>query len=227
MKEVNSRKIKARTGKDILRWGNSTKGTFTIKEAYYLADTQVINEENQEWMIIWRSNWWLKVSLFTWLATKNKILTSDKIQKKGFCGPSRCCLCKKDEETRDHLLINCMYTRKLWLDTRQIFRKSELIPGDINAIIFQWHKKKYQCKVVRRAWDLIAGFVLWMIWKERNRQIFQDKVKKSETAWRRAINLMRETILSEKWEADDSKTDQIEGMILTNLNLNYEMVYEK
>lgn len=68
MKEVNSRKIKSRTGKDILRWENSTKGTFTIKEAYYLADTQVINEENQEWMIIWRSNWWLKVSLFTWRA---------------------------------------------------------------------------------------------------------------------------------------------------------------
>lgn len=34
MKEVNSRKIRYRTGKDILRWGNSTKGTFTVKEEY-------------------------------------------------------------------------------------------------------------------------------------------------------------------------------------------------
>jgi len=34
IKELNSRKIKARIGDDILRWGNSTKGSFTVKEAY-------------------------------------------------------------------------------------------------------------------------------------------------------------------------------------------------
>jgi len=35
-KEIESRKVKVRTGKDIIRWGKSTKGTFTVREAYYL-----------------------------------------------------------------------------------------------------------------------------------------------------------------------------------------------
>jgi len=227
MKELDSRKIKARMGRDILRWGNSMKGSFTVKEAYYLADTQVINEENQEWKVIWGGNWWPKVSLFTWLVAKNKILTWDKIQKKGFNGPSRCCLCKNEEETQNHLLINCIFTRKLWIDARKIFCKSETLPRDINAIIFQWHKENFQCKVVRRAWGLIAGFVLWMVWKERNRRIFQDKAKDLEIIWKRAVNLMRETILVEEWDAEDWKANQTEEVILNLLNLNYEMVHHK
>lgn len=227
LKEMNSRKVKARTGKDILRWGNNAKGSFTVKEAYCLTDTQAINEENQEWIVIWKNHWWPKISLFTWLTAKNKILTWDRIQKKGFCGSSRCYLCKREEETRDHLFINCLYTRKLWLDTKKTFSKSEQTPGDIKTIIFQWHKEKFQCKVVCRAWNLIASFVLWMAWKERNRRIFQDKTKNVKKVWERAINLMRETILSEKWDKKDWKTNPVEEKILFNLNLSFEMVYQK
>jgi len=35
-KEMRTRQIIIRMGPDILRWGHSTKGTFTIKEAYKL-----------------------------------------------------------------------------------------------------------------------------------------------------------------------------------------------
>lgn len=99
IKELESRKIKARSGRDILIWGNSMKGSFTVKEAYYLADSQDINEENQDWKVIWGGNWWQKISLFTWLVAKNKILTWDKILMKGFSGPSRCYLCNTEDET--------------------------------------------------------------------------------------------------------------------------------
>jgi len=40
MEEVGSRKIKVRTGKHILRSGNSMKGTFSVKETYYLMEQQ-------------------------------------------------------------------------------------------------------------------------------------------------------------------------------------------
>eukprot|EP00253_Pinus_taeda_P007886 PITA_07886 len=170
-KEVESRKIKACNGRDILRWGNSMKGSFTTKEAYFLTSTQTGNEENPDWKIIWERNWWPKVSIFIWLASKNKILTWDRIQKKGFNGPSRCCLCNSDGETRNHLLINCPFAKTLWINTKRTFGKPENAPSEFNEVVFQWNKEIFQCKVVRRAWDLISGFVLWMIWKERNRRI--------------------------------------------------------
>lgn len=125
MKELNSRKIKSRTGKDILQWENNAKGTFTVKESYNLIDTQGLIGDDQEWMVIWKNHWWPKISIFTWLTAKNKILKWDRIQKKGFYGPSRCYLCKREAETRDHLIVNCTFIRKLWTDTKRIFDQPE------------------------------------------------------------------------------------------------------
>eukprot|EP00253_Pinus_taeda_P006333 PITA_06333 len=175
MKEVESRKVKARTGKDIIRWGKSMKGSFTVKEAYYLADQQEVTERNQNWKGIWGKNWWPKITIFSWLVAKHKILTWYKLQKKGFSGHSRCHLCNRETKMQDHLLINCGYARNLWREVGRIFRKPEKYPKETNKVIFQWQKEKFQCKVVRRACDLIASFVIWMAWKERNRRIFQNK----------------------------------------------------
>eukprot|EP00253_Pinus_taeda_P017009 PITA_17009 len=227
MKEVDSRKVKARMGRDIIRWGKSTKGSFTVKEAYYLADQQEVTERNQDWKGIWGKNWWPKITLFAWLVAKNKILTWDKLQKKGFSGPSRFYLCKREAETQDHLLIKCGYARNLWREVEKLFLKPERYPKETNEVIFHWQKDKFQCKVVRKAWDLIASFVIWMVWKERNRKVFQDKLKSTEKIWNRVVNITRESILVEKWDMEDWKADQGEEQILKNLNLKYEMVHNK
>eukprot|EP00253_Pinus_taeda_P011910 PITA_11910 len=226
-KEFESRKIKARNGRDILLWENSMKGSFTTKEAYFLTSTQSGNEENPDWRIVWERNWWPKVSIFIWLASKNKILTWDRIQKEGFIGPSRCCLCNSEGETRNHLLINCPFTKTLWINTKRTFGKPENAPREFNEVVFQWNKEIFQCKVVRRAWDLISGFILWMIWKERNRRIFQNSAKEPEVIWGKAIKLLRETILVDKWVGEDWKANQVEEEILNRLNLKFEMVFHK
>lgn len=94
-KEVELRRIKIRPGRDILRWGKSTKGMYTVKEAYYLA-TKLEREAGViDWRLIWEGKWWPKVTIFAWLVSKERILTWDKIQKRGFYGPSRCSLCRK------------------------------------------------------------------------------------------------------------------------------------
>eukprot|EP00253_Pinus_taeda_P021290 PITA_21290 len=226
-KEVESRNIKARNGRDILRWGNSMKGSFTTKEAYFLTSAQTGNEENPDWKIIWERNWWPKVSIFIWLASKNKILTWDRIQKKGFNGPSRCCLCNSEGETRNHLLINCPFAKTLWINTKRTFGKPENAPSEFNEVVFQWNKEIFQCKVVRRAWDLISGFVLWMIWKERNRRIFQNTAKEPKVISGKAVKLLREAILVDKWVGEDWKVNQVEEEILNKLNLKFEMVFHK
>eukprot|EP00253_Pinus_taeda_P003838 PITA_03838 len=128
MEEVESMKVKARTGRDILRWGKSMKGSFTVKEAYYLANQHEITEGNQDWKVIWGKNWWPKITLFAWLVAKDKILTWDKLQKKGFSGPSRCYLCNREAETQDHLLIKCVYAKNLWREAGKLFQKPERSP---------------------------------------------------------------------------------------------------
>eukprot|EP00253_Pinus_taeda_P015062 PITA_15062 len=153
-KEMGTRRIRVRQGKDILRWGNSMKGTFTSKEAYYLMDSQNRGDGNVEWKTIWEANWWPKVTIFIWLATKNKILTWDRIQRKGFNGPSCCSLCNSDTETRDHLLVRCPYSKKLWLLAKILFKKPGTNSREFNDLIFNWNKESFGCRVIQRAWNL-------------------------------------------------------------------------
>eukprot|EP00253_Pinus_taeda_P015299 PITA_15299 len=181
-KEIESRKVKVREGKDIIRWGKSTKRTFTVREAYYLTDQQAASERTQEWKIFWGKNWWPKVTIFAWLVANHKILNWDKLQQKGFNGPSKCHLCNREPKTQEHLLIHCDYTRTLWRE---------------------------------------------MVQKEHNRRIFQNKGKNWEKIWKRVVNLTRETILVERWVAEDWKADSGEDHILKSLNLTYEMVHNR
>eukprot|EP00253_Pinus_taeda_P015440 PITA_15440 len=97
-KEIDSRKIKKREGRDILRWGKETKGIFSIKEAYKVKTQDDPGEEEQKWKRIWRPKWWPKIKLFAWLVGRKRILTWDKIQKRGFSGPARCCLSRNPRD---------------------------------------------------------------------------------------------------------------------------------
>eukprot|EP00253_Pinus_taeda_P022943 PITA_22943 len=163
LKEVESRKIKVRNGEDILRWGKTMKGTFSVKEAYYLTGSQERAEENIEWKIIWDGKWWPKIALFAWLVGKERILTWDKIQKRGLNDPSKCSLCNQENETQDHILNNCGYATQIWEETRKLYGKEKRDPRDIKSTIFQWSKEKFNCKVVKRAWDLTVGFMIWLL----------------------------------------------------------------
>jgi hypothetical protein len=50
------------------------------------------------------------VVLFSWLATLGKILTMDNLRKRHIIVVDWCCICKKSEESVDHLLIHCEMT---------------------------------------------------------------------------------------------------------------------
>eukprot|EP00253_Pinus_taeda_P018458 PITA_18458 len=74
-KEIDSRKIKKREGRDILRWGKEMKGIFTIKEAYKVKTQQDQGEEEKKWKRIWRTKC---VAQFQWEKTKNLFSTTER-----------------------------------------------------------------------------------------------------------------------------------------------------
>jgi hypothetical protein len=54
------------------------------------------------------------VAFFVWLAALGKILTLDNLRKKNIVLINRCGMCKRDEETIDHLLLHCECAEVLW-----------------------------------------------------------------------------------------------------------------
>jgi hypothetical protein len=42
------------------------------------------------------------------------ILTGENLRRRGWEGPHRCPLCLQEEETTDHLLLSCVYSKEVW-----------------------------------------------------------------------------------------------------------------
>jgi hypothetical protein len=59
------------------------------------------------WKSVWRTKVSLMVALFVWSATLGKILNMENLKKQHVIVVDRCCMCQKNGESVDHLLIHC------------------------------------------------------------------------------------------------------------------------
>jgi len=65
------------------------------------------------WKKIWSNNGMPKINIFCWIMAHGKILTIENLRKKGILGPWFV-LCNAEEETINHLFIDCKYAREVW-----------------------------------------------------------------------------------------------------------------
>jgi hypothetical protein len=92
---------------------------------------------------MWSWDLAFKIKLFTWLATKNKILTWENLQKKGWERLSFCSLCSKDSEIVLHLFVNFSFTLQLWYILQTTYSLSSPWGGNSLTNCFDsWSKKE-------------------------------------------------------------------------------------
>ena len=97
---------------DVLIWQLSCSGIFDVCSFYnYLLKDPSVS-------FPWQSIWCIKVpervSFFLWTVARGGILTIDNLVKKNLPLVNWCCLCRYDEETVDHFLLDCKFARALW-----------------------------------------------------------------------------------------------------------------
>jgi hypothetical protein len=93
-------------------WRFAPTGQYSAKSAHEALFIGAI--QFNPWERIWKS--WVpgKCKFFMWLAAHNKCWTADRLAKKGLTHPDRCQLCDQEEETIDHILIACVFSRQAW-----------------------------------------------------------------------------------------------------------------
>ena len=84
-------------------------------------------------------------------------------------GPNRCCLCKEDAESVDHLFVSCHFLKEVICGLKSIF--------DVNIL---WNAPTFlenlSIWVSNRVYLLyLPLFFIWNIWKARNRLCFDDQ----------------------------------------------------
>jgi hypothetical protein len=98
---------------DRLRWVPSKKGVFKVKTYF----NSLASSEGScfPWKSVWRTQAPSRAAFFSWLAALGKILTVDNLRKRNIIIVDRCCLCKRDGEIVDHLLLHCDVASTLWI----------------------------------------------------------------------------------------------------------------
>lgn len=128
-----------------------------------------------------------KCKVFLWTLVNNGFLTNNNIQKrlKSTClNPNLCVLCQKEQETCSHIFLSCQTTTFLWKKANDILRRNET-SDNLSTLV---------SSVINEKRDLKKGIIsimvalIWTIWLERNRRIFQDKAIKSDSLWEPICN---------------------------------------
>lgn len=116
----------------------------------------------------------LKIQIFVWLVRRNRVLTKTNLVKRGIEIDTKCMFCD-EVETTDHLFVQCPFIKTFWQWIAlynnfyfhgQTFQDFWLIDAQVPL------KDKYVIEIKR-------GAVLWIIWLERNKLCFTDKLKRS------------------------------------------------
>ena len=88
---------------------------------------------------------------------------------------NKCCMCCRNEETMDHLLLHCPVAHSLWVYMLQIFRTQWVMPGSVESLMYCWSFGLGNFSL--DIWNMIPGCLMWIVWTERNRRSFEDTEK--------------------------------------------------
>lgn len=114
-----------------------------------------------------------KISFFAWEMWWGKVLTINQLRKRGFQLASRCPFCQKDEEKLNHTLIHCPSIWGQWTIVLSIAGVPWVCPLSVRELINSWSCLSAR-KNAKTLWRAAPSSLLWVIWKERNRIVFED-----------------------------------------------------
>uniref|UniRef100_A0A2N9IM47 Reverse transcriptase zinc-binding domain-containing protein n=1 Tax=Fagus sylvatica TaxID=28930 RepID=A0A2N9IM47_FAGSY len=162
-----------RDRRDTMIWKLRKSGEFDVR-SYYCA-LQASNRIHFPWKIIWGVKAPRRISFFTWTAVRGKILTCDNLMRRGHVLAGWCCLCKNQWETGDHLLLHCEVAAALWGFVFSMFGVQWVFPATVLDMLSGWHN--WFGRHSSAIWNLAPLCVMWSLWQERNRRIFEDEEK--------------------------------------------------
>ena len=190
-------------------WLLSSSGLYSTKSAYtgFFFGSTTFNP----WERIWKA--WApgKCKFFMWLVAHGRCWTADRLARKGLPHPQLCPLCDQ-EETLNHLLVSCVFSRDVWFQILKIVRLQHLAPNLATSSFEVWWEGVVAdpgdptYKGLSKGLNSLIILGAWAIWNHRNRCVFNGEqpcssmvinwVKEESHNWCRAGASGLDSILS-------------------------------
>ncbi len=167
--------VALRAEPDTITWRWSERGCFTVRSAYLFLMFDGV--EDCRIPHLWRIKIPPKLKVFLWLAARNRLLTADQLTKRGWVGPSMCCMCGGDSETLEHLFFICPFAVEVW---GGLLQNSATILGCIlgskGDLAGRWLRtRKLAHGRFKSLLDWGFAATCWELWLERNRRLFTGR----------------------------------------------------
>ena len=155
---------------DRMRWKLTKTGDFTIRSYYHKlhGSSSIVFP----WKCIWKVKAPQRVSFFVWTTAWDRSLMGGNLRLRGVDFVEWSIMCRCCEETVDHLLLHCGKAYRLWCFVFRIFGISWVPSCTVSNFLFSWWN--WLGKHSSNIWNLVPLCLMWCIWKERNRQTFED-----------------------------------------------------
>jgi len=106
---------------------NKTSSDIIVKISYTtMVDMNVVDEPKWWFRSIWKSHVPVKIILFVWIFLQNHVLTRENYKLHGGIGPSVCHLCLRNDNTTQHIQVDCEISKYIWKEVCSLLKLHDI-----------------------------------------------------------------------------------------------------
>ncbi|XP_074364603.1 uncharacterized protein LOC141705609 [Apium graveolens] len=185
---------------DKVGWLSKTRKIRNFSVSQVWNDLRLSRDKVLWWSLIWFPKSIPKHSFMLWLAIRKRLLTQDRLQSWQIQNRAVCSFCERMPDSVDHLFFECVFCKIILEDFQSRGYLLEY-QGDWNNFIqmasAQWVGKSIHVLINK----LTLAALIFHIWLERNRRLFQSKKKQ------------RGQIIS---DVEDEIRKKLQGIVVVN-----------
>ena len=140
--------------------------------SYYQVQTKSF-DQSFVWKTVWKSKVPSRVAFFVWIVALGNVLTIDNLRRWWILILDWCCMCKRNGESVDHLLIHSPIAFDLKSMVFTLFGIHWVMPKTVVELLACWQGKFGRHRNFA-IWIVVLHCLMWCIWRERNNRHFED-----------------------------------------------------
>lgn len=186
---------------DIQLWLGTKTGEYTAKSGYFTAVEDDNAGEDMGANINWKKHVWNldcapKVKHFSWKVLKRALPVGERLVERHINADPKCKRCGENESIT-HLLFHCQFAQKVWLLAPFV---TDVDFRGIIDLLASWPSLCSQkCSPPTGiSSGALFPWILWVLWKARNKFVFEGFSATPEDTLSSAIGLAREWSTSSK-----------------------------
>jgi hypothetical protein len=154
-------------------WGADKHGLFTVKSAYHVARSLILNEDSDGpnpsaslWNGIWTAQVPSKVKICAWKACANILPTRSRLSERGIDIDTHCPLCEEEVESPLHALRDCSVAS----EALSIAQFAPLSVVTQQSSVHEWLLFQVS-HLSKRSFSALL-MLIWAIWRNRNSMVW-------------------------------------------------------